>query len=66
MTNRFKGLDVVDRVLEELRTEFHNIVQEAVTLGKPTFFRICWTFMAQSSMPDSLYYEIKTWTRIYN
>ena len=30
MTNRFKGLDLIDRVPEELWTEFHNIVQEAV------------------------------------
>ena len=30
MTNRFKGLDVIDRVPEELWTEVHNIVQEAV------------------------------------
>ena len=29
--NRFKGLDSVDRVLEELWMEAHNIVQEAVT-----------------------------------
>ena len=29
--NRFKGLDEVDRVLEELCTEVHDIVQEAVT-----------------------------------
>ena len=29
--NRFKGLDLVDRVPEELWTEVHNIVQEAVT-----------------------------------
>ena len=28
--NRFKGLDLVDRVLEELWTEVCNIVQEAV------------------------------------
>ena len=28
--NRFKGLDLVDRVSEELWTEVHNIVQEAV------------------------------------
>ena len=28
--NRFKGLDLVDRVPEELRTEVHNIVQGAV------------------------------------
>ena len=30
VTNRFKGLDLVDRVLEELWTEFCNTVQEAV------------------------------------
>ena len=29
MTNRFKGLDLIDRVPEELRTEVHDIVQEA-------------------------------------
>ena len=28
--NRFKGLDLIDRVPEELWTEVHNIVQEAV------------------------------------
>ena len=31
VTNRFKGLDLVDRVLEELWMEIHNIVQEVVT-----------------------------------
>ena len=30
VTNRFKGLDLVDRVPEELWMEVHNIVQEAV------------------------------------
>ena len=30
MTDRFKGLDLIDRVPEELWTEVHNIVQEAV------------------------------------
>ena len=30
VTNRFQELDLVDRVLEELRTEVHNIVQEVV------------------------------------
>ena len=29
MTNRFKGLDLTDRVPEELWTEVHDIVQEA-------------------------------------
>ena len=31
MTNRFKGLDLIDRVPEELRTEVRDIVQEAGT-----------------------------------
>ena len=31
MTNRFKGIDLIDRVPEELWTEVRNIVQEAVT-----------------------------------
>ena len=30
MTNRFKGLDLIDRVHEELWMEIHDIVQEAV------------------------------------
>ena len=30
VTNRFKGLDLIDRVPEELWTEVHKIVQEAV------------------------------------
>ena len=30
MTNRIKGLDLIDRVPEELWTEIHGIVQEAV------------------------------------
>ena len=35
VTNRFKGLDLIDRVPEELRTEVHNIVQEAVIMTIP-------------------------------
>ena len=35
VTNRFKELDLVDRGLEELRKEVHNIVQEAVTKTIP-------------------------------
>ena len=31
VTNRFKGLDLIDRVPEELWTEVHNIVEQAVT-----------------------------------
>ena len=30
MTNRFKGLDLIDKMPEELWTEVHDIVQEAV------------------------------------
>ena len=30
MTNRFKGLDLMDRVPDKLWTEIHDIVQEAV------------------------------------
>ena len=30
MTNRFKGLDLIDRVSEEIWTGVHDIVQEAV------------------------------------
>ena len=30
VTNRFKGLDLIDRVPEELWTDVHNIIQEVV------------------------------------
>ena len=32
--NRFKGLDLIDRVPEELWTEVHDTVQEAMTILK--------------------------------
>ena len=32
--NRFKGLDLIDRVPEELQTEVHDTVQEAVIKKK--------------------------------
>ena len=35
MINRFKGLDLVDRVPEELWMEVHSTVQEAVTKTIP-------------------------------
>ena len=38
VTNRFKGLDLKDRVPEKLWTEVHDIVQEAVIKTIP--FRI--------------------------
>ena len=35
VTNRFKGLDLVDRVSEELWTEVPTIVQKVVTKSIP-------------------------------
>ena len=35
VTNRFKGLDLIDRVPEELWTEVHDIIQEAVIKTTP-------------------------------
>ena len=35
VTNRFKGLDFIDRVPEKLWTEVHNIVEEAVIKNMP-------------------------------
>ena len=41
MTNRFKELDLVDRVPEELRMEVHDIVQEVMikTISKKNKFK---------------------------
>ena len=41
MRNRFKGLDLIDRVPEELWLEVHNIVQDAVikTIPKKKKFK---------------------------
>ena len=35
MTSKSKGLDMIDRVPEELGTEVHNIIQEVVTKLSP-------------------------------
>ena len=35
VTNRFKGLDLIDRVPEELWVEVHDIVQETVIKSMP-------------------------------
>ena len=35
VTNRFEGLDLIDRVPDELWTAFHDIVQEAVIKTMP-------------------------------
>ena len=39
VTNRFKGLDLIDRVPEELWTEVHDIVQEAMIKTIPKIKR---------------------------
>ena len=41
MTNRFKGLDLINRVLEKLWTEVHDIIQEVMikTIPKKKKFR---------------------------
>ena len=33
--NRFKGLDLIDRMPEELQTEVHDIIQETVIKDHP-------------------------------
>ena len=35
VTNRFKGIDLIDKVLEELWTEVRNIVKEVVSKTIP-------------------------------
>ena len=35
VTNRFKGLDLIDRVPEELWMDIHDIIQEAVIKAIP-------------------------------
>ena len=35
VTNRFKGLDLIDRMPEDIRMEVHDIVQEAVIKNIP-------------------------------
>ena len=35
VTNRFKGLDLIDRIPEELWAEVHGIVQEAMIKAIP-------------------------------
>ena len=47
MTNRFKGLDLIDRMPEELWTEVHDIVQEAVIKTIPkkkTYKKAKWLY----------------------
>ena len=45
MRNRFKGLDLIDRVLDELWTEVHDIVQETgikIIPKKKKYKRVKW------------------------
>ena len=42
VTNRFKGFDLIDRVPEELWTEVHDIVQEAVIKTIPKKRKAKW------------------------
>ena len=46
MTKKFKGLDLVDRMSEEVWTKFSNIVQEAVikTIAKKEMQKAKWLF----------------------
>ena len=46
VTNKFKGLDLVDRVPEELWMEVHYIIQEAVTktIPKRKYKKAKWLF----------------------
>ena len=43
VTNRFKGLDLIDRVPEEQRTEVPDTVREAVIKTIPTLSRKCFS-----------------------
>ena len=40
--NRFKGLDLIDRVPEELWTEVHDIVQEVLMIKKKKCKKAKW------------------------
>ena len=46
LRNRFNGLDLIDRVPDELWTEVHDIVQEAVikTIAKKEMQKAKWLF----------------------
>ena len=48
MTNRLKGLDLIDRVPEELWTKVCNMVQEAVTKTIPKKKKAKW--LSQESL----------------
>ena len=54
MTNRFKELDLIDRVPEKLWTEVHNIVQKAVTKTIPMKkkFKIKWLSEEALQIPE--------------
>ena len=53
--NRFKGLDLINRVPEELWTEVHNIVQEALAKPSQRKRNARW----QSGCPMRLYKQLR-------
>ena len=60
-TNRFKALDLIDRVPEELWTEVHGIVQEAVikTSAKKKKYKIDIKLKTASGDKEGHYVMIK-------
>ena len=69
MTNRFKGLDLIDSVPDELRAEVHNTVQEAViktTPKKKKCKKTKWPSeealqIAEKTKEKTLYMDITKW-----
>ena len=49
--NRFKGLDLIDRVPEELWTEVHNILQEVVTKTIPPKKKCKANWFSEEALP---------------
>ena len=54
--NRFKGLDLVNRVPEEQETEVHNIVQEARNKKRKRNFLPCVEKKSSSNCNDQSQY----------
>ena len=49
VTNRFKGLDLIDKLPEELSTEVHDSVQKAVKGGQSTGVSALASFLPKKS-----------------
>ena len=52
VTNRFKGLNLVDRVPEELLTEIHNTAQEVVIKPAPRKTKAKWLSEEALQIPE--------------